>query len=713
MTAVDSTSETNEVKNITPEETKGSNENQNEATSNTEATDTSCKDQADPTDRILISSEETDSTDQNANDRKESPKNLSTDTKKDTESCLHTVTGQELLKILSNDEANEESHTDKDTSNVEYVVQKEEQSSSAELIQQSNETERTTECTKNPVTSVKCGTDSLPEPVKFSCIGSAQKVSIIPKPGKPPQSAVTTKTVTRKRTEKFVVKNISKVSKLFKASNLSYKIKPVLKNAASKKCPIVYVGEPAFIDLEDFPNILSENQPEAAASNEQQNDIIKEDSLYDIAMLQSAFLADDPVVPKKVTPSGSRSLLNTTYPSLASDELTDYSTFPKVLAQLGTRISSLPNGVRIIAKPIQSAVAALRIPHIKQIVAPQRIVPNIKLTSSTKTPSCAVGPVTSVITKDESGVVSVTNPIKFSTIVSSVHSLASTAPKSVISVAQSNTPVGASEVQNMKVLLPKQLPSGSVMTVNFVPSMATSKSQSVGNKNTIAVCKPGIEAAKIVVVNPTNAQSKSSSFSAPVVVQPKLLSQSGSQGTQKSLTIKCITSPKHEKSKHSVPIATVFKTVGQSSKNPAELDKLPSKPNNSDVKPQKPVRYLREGVEVAFEDDVCHFISNLKLLTHLDDEPVKSWSELKKGTKVAARWTDGLYYDATITGCYFTSPKIMQPSVKIKKCDAIDLPKSQTVQRKSAHENVKGKLQRNASKHVGCVQCRVLSLIHI
>ncbi|XP_039274500.2 uncharacterized protein LOC120348446 [Styela clava] len=59
--------------------------------------------------------------------------------------------------------------------------------------------------------------------------------------------------ISDKQTEKFIVRNISKVLRLYKVSNLNYRIKPV-RHMTPKNlvCPVIYIGEPAFLDPEDF-----------------------------------------------------------------------------------------------------------------------------------------------------------------------------------------------------------------------------------------------------------------------------------------------------------------------------------------------------------------------------------------------------------------------------------------------------------------------------
>lgn len=363
------------------------------------------------------------------------------------ESFLSTVTSLEPFKILS---------TDQGTSNSsETVVHNDEQPLRTKLI---HGAKSSIKYSKNAVTSARSETDATRKSVKSSCSHLAQQVSIMSEPTEVTQPAKMPKT------NKFVVKSVSKVPKVFEASNLSYNINPVLKNPASRKCPIIYVGEPVFTDSEDFFNDRTKKKPGDAASKE----IVKQESLYDIAKLQSVFLASDSVASEKVTSSGTRLFPNVSHIPLDPEELSGYSVSSSDAQCQDTRMASPLNTIQMVSKPVHSPLAA--VPQISQVVRPPAVIPQAKITSSTKTPS-AIEAAPSVMTKNESKVLSTTNPSKDQTIVSAVCSSASALLKSSIPLAQSNTSMSAPSRRNMKYILPKPptSASGSVMILNFYP----------------------------------------------------------------------------------------------------------------------------------------------------------------------------------------------------------------------------------------------------
>uniref|UniRef100_H2Z2C8 Tudor domain-containing protein n=1 Tax=Ciona savignyi TaxID=51511 RepID=H2Z2C8_CIOSA len=54
---------------------------------------------------------------------------------------------------------------------------------------------------------------------------------------------------------------------------------------------------------------------------------------------------------------------------------------------------------------------------------------------------------------------------------------------------------------------------------------------------------------------------------------------------------------------------------------------------------------------IKFEDGVKMWVDNIRNVTYDDDEPIKSW-RVKPGTKVAAKYSDGLFYDAEVVASY-------------------------------------------------------------
>nr|CAB3244010.1 proteoglycan 4 [Phallusia mammillata] len=55
----------------------------------------------------------------------------------------------------------------------------------------------------------------------------------------------------------------------------------------------------------------------------------------------------------------------------------------------------------------------------------------------------------------------------------------------------------------------------------------------------------------------------------------------------------------------------------------------------------------RPGALVRFEDGLEMWVDKMRDVTFVDDEPIKSWA-LKPGTEVAAKFSDGLFYDAVV-----------------------------------------------------------------
>nr|XP_018668550.1 proteoglycan 4 [Ciona intestinalis] len=62
-------------------------------------------------------------------------------------------------------------------------------------------------------------------------------------------------------------------------------------------------------------------------------------------------------------------------------------------------------------------------------------------------------------------------------------------------------------------------------------------------------------------------------------------------------------------------------------------------------------RFTRKGMLVMFEDGVKQWVDSMRNVTYADDEPIKSW-RVKPGTKVAVKYSDGLFYDAEVISSY-------------------------------------------------------------
>lgn len=124
--------------------------------------------------------------------------------------------------------------------------------------------------------------------------------------------------------------------------------------------------------------------------------------------------------------------------------------------------------------------------------------------------------------------------------------------------------------------------------------------------------------------------------------------------------------------------------------------------DREDPEDEPPSKSLRFGAEIQFEDGIKHFITNLKEVTYLNDDPVKSWEHLKKGNKVAAMWKDGLFYDARVVCCYKPVQAEMQPIVKLSKMENCTNVETAAVKEESEQQ------KERKNPRVMCSACKIV-----
>lgn len=128
---------------------------------------------------------------------------------------------------------------------------------------------------------------------------------------------------------------------------------------------------------------------------------------------------------------------------------------------------------------------------------------------------------------------------------------------------------------------------------------------------------------------------------------------------------------------------------------------------------------LRTGIEITFEDGIRHFITNINELLTLDDEHIKKWTDIKKGSTLVAKWTDGLFYDAKVVECYFDSlqRKKLEPEKQLAKENKDkDVPvpvapkptSAATTSKKQAPEVSKPAKKKNFSQAIMCEKCKLV-----
>ncbi|XP_078488747.1 uncharacterized protein LOC778867 [Ciona intestinalis] len=86
-------------------------------------------------------------------------------------------------------------------------------------------------------------------------------------------------------------------------------------------------------------------------------------------------------------------------------------------------------------------------------------------------------------------------------------------------------------------------------------------------------------------------------------------------------------------------------------------------------------RFTRKGMLVMFEDGVKQWVDNMRNVTYADDEPIKSW-RVKPGTKVAVKYSDGLFYDAEVISSYDGSSTTEADTVEKKPIEKPQEPKT-------------------------------------
>ncbi|XP_039266963.2 uncharacterized protein LOC120342264 isoform X2 [Styela clava] len=497
--------------------------------------------------------------------------------------------------------------------------------------------------------------------------------------------------IAEKRTEKFVVRNISKVSKLYKVSNLNYRIKPV-RHMTPKNlvCPVIYVGEPAFVDPEDFCDGDANNSSSPLISSSFTEEIlndVNENNLYDIDSLKQVF------IPNETSKTITTIKMPLHFPSAAQPSFIPKTEILPVMSVPNYKPASVlintvtPNsnqGYKIVARTVPSATLA----QSNSIQASKLGGANY---STFTVPFSAMKKLISFNARQISNEVKVKakqTPTKQPTVV--------VAPKSPITFSSP----GLASTETSIV--------SKVKTFTIPPAIRT-KSKSDQSLN-ISAAKPTIK--PLPVISPLSAQKvpKTAIHPLPALNLPSaqvITIKPGNTGaviqtTQCNKTIIVSASQANQviriddKAK-----VSISKFVTASKANITKT--VVAKPENMTSSPPK-FAPLREGVEVAFEDGVKHFITSLRQLTFLDDELVKSWSQLKKGTKVAAKWKDGFVYDATVVACYFNTKKndaepkkveitkTTQPVVKLIKISDQKIP------------NLKGK--EDQKSNIGCTGCK-------
>lgn len=564
---------------------------------------------------------------------------------------------------------------------------------------------------------------------KYSCVGSALKVAIPSKCIHNANSSTVLNTGPPKRTEKFSIKNVSKVSKIFKVSNLSYKIKPVLKSASNLDCPIIYVGEPAFVDIEDFTDPVNEDSNGLIQNNEssgmkiQTSDIEWAGSMptaYATSMVQSArVLPSSHGAAQGVYPERGPSMISPTNPTGRVPWTSPYSfppfitTHEKLHEKKTPIVNALPQwkqgqnatfqhgtAFRIVARPAVKPVTS-DIQNIVQKIDLSAVKPTIIM------PPVVAKPVTKPITITKNFA---SSSVSIGTTKSTPHVTSVTSVKTKKAMSQTTVKKKKLAPSTMKVVVPGISSSTPGVKVNIYPACASPTklgSKDLPNKSAISKPDASVFPAKSAGITPTVSILPEKSVSNTLVsILPKKSAGKPTLATVVTTLYKNA-STVYVKALNTSKVIPTANTTNHSTKMTAKVH-MNEKSNKESVAIGHG-RGLRAGVEISFEDGVRHFITSLKQVTHLDDEPVRSWSELKKGAKIAAPWLDGQIYDATVIACYFPTSKIMQPVVALETLPIKD-SKSKAEQPKTKSTGKMKSVPTAAGKKVGCTRCKKVFL---
>ncbi|CAK8676019.1 unnamed protein product [Clavelina lepadiformis] len=452
--------------------------------------------------------------------------------------------------------------------------------------------------------------------------------------------------------EKFFVKQVQHSDSSGKASGGKTKLRPVFGHASVRNLindrgpfPVIYIGAPNITDMqayrkmmqkeaEEQKNISSINNAVPTASDSlslvssnhliQDNDKnnIKDDSAmvnehsngdYNIREMMNSFLKTEESF--ETSPSySSPSFYNSEMDSLPS----------MVYAQKGMQGDAVNYAMNHVQKKYTVPLSSKRIKTLPslwpgdkhlQVTLPEKTLPG-PLTyvplSLTLASSYTSKPITVHVPASGSTCVQKSGNSATSVSISKLENTVSTAVKSIVSTV--TIPTVAPVTQNKQpFILPANFKVKTVIPATFI---------------TTSVNSPPISVVKGVT--------------------------------------KAATAPINEKCSDSETVQKSNKQNLDVGKEISSIDK--SSPFNTYVTtPSSSVASFprRPGALVQFEDGEQLWIDKLRHITYMDDEPVTSW-KLSRGTKVAARFTDGLVYDAVIMSSYDGTPALSKSSTTVK-----------------------------------------------
>lgn len=537
---------------------------------------------------------------------------------------------------------------------------------------------------ENNVSAMEAGyKTSLGPGGKFTRIGKAQLINKSLIGNK--KSEKKKKKVMNSLTQMIVIRNV--MSKERKAPLYNFKIRPVHKRIlAWKQTPIVYLGAPLLnpdnVDNEEYAKNVLESLPTATSSN-----LIKtfedEFSVHDSGEVFDASTAkverNQPEINDSVTTS-KRNFSDEVFSELlgipgyrSSTKLPEVdmlkqtsnkatmnlgsNPFP-VTVSVNTNPTTLSNIVQIIARTVPSAVSTTTLPTAVTVTQIKngniKVKKDIKMTPKKVKKGLPVSTFTFA-----QGI-----PVPHCAILPLKNSMVKSSALNTVSTDSTKLVMSSKQVISVSSSL-KPTPGGNpVMTISVLPQPAGSKGSCLPLRN--------------IVVKTSTTDGKSSQPVKALFIPCSIkkndisatkLSQSSSQETKHSKIIamkasstlaKMVQAHKNDKTETIAVLKTVPTTVVKTllvASSDCKTPKRKREDESGSSEYGRPTKRLRTGVEIAFVDGVRHFVTNLKQMTYLDDEPIKRWSDLKKGTKVAALWRDGLFYDASVVACYFPNEK--------------------------------------------------------